>query len=66
MRAKPRRRSNAEFRGVGGQDNEAHQWHTSGVPDSPTVIRAKANIPKLVGFDAILDDVATPVVSQGG
>jgi rapamycin-insensitive companion of mTOR len=65
IRAKARRRSDADFRNVGGQANDAHYWNSAGVPDSPVVIRAKPNVPKMVGFDAILDDTATPIIVQG-
>jgi hypothetical protein len=50
---------------VGGQANDAHHWASSGVPDSPAVVRAKPDVPKFVGFDAILDDTATPIIMQG-
>lgn len=64
MRGKARRRSNAEFRNVGA-DNEAHHWNGSGVPDSPVIVRPKADIQKVAGFDAILDDTSTPIIIQG-
>ncbi|KIM25763.1 hypothetical protein M408DRAFT_203761 [Serendipita vermifera MAFF 305830] len=63
MRGKARRRSNAEFRN-GGTDNDGNQWHGSGVPDSPVIVRPKADIQKVTGFDAIQDDTATPIILQ--
>jgi hypothetical protein len=65
IRTKGRRRSDADFRNVGGQTNEAHLWASSGVPDSPAVVRAKPDVPKIVGFDAILDETTTPIIAQG-
>lgn len=56
MRVKSRRRSNAEFRNVGGQEDDNAQWNGSGVPDSPVVVRAKANMQRVIGFDASTDD----------
>jgi hypothetical protein len=66
IRAKARRRSDADFRNIGGHANDAHHWNSSGVPDSPAVVRAKPDVPKMIGFDAILDDTMTPIIVQGG
>jgi rapamycin-insensitive companion of mTOR len=66
MRAKTRRRSNAEFRTVGGQEEDGGQLNGSGLPDSPViVVRAKADIQRVSGFDAPMDDgLANAMIMQ--
>ncbi len=65
MRAKTRRRSNAEFRPVGGQEEDSGQLNGSGPPDSPMVVRAKADIQRVTGFDAQMDDgLANAMIMQ--
>lgn len=51
MRAKSKRRSNAEFRNGGGQDDGA-QWNDSMALDSPVVVKPRVDVQRVIGFDA--------------